>query len=345
MRFHPFVSIVVYLPSGRTNPPRVGWWRRFPQLPLLLGLLLGLLTVLGGLGVPVQAQEAAGNPSPLAPFVLTPEMRQWAHQVADGIRAPEVRLRRLWRALLDPHRGGLVERTLPTPTALEAFRDKRANCVGLATLLVALGREMEVPAFFVTVSLNDGGEARGDLRLKQEHLAAAVGPSHAVRIFDFGGEMDGAHLRWRPVSDLTALALFHSNRGVEALLDGDTATAAESLHRAVRFDPALPVAWVNLGVALRRRGDGAGAEEAYRQALRLDPEATAAYHNLAALLAQEGRASEAAHLAEEARRLEEADADPLRYLHRARRYLEGGEIEAARRWYEKALALAQSRGR
>jgi tetratricopeptide (TPR) repeat protein len=325
MGFLDSLSRIVYLPSGKE---------------MIAGIVaLGLTSFLA---LPLSGQEGAGGLAPMAPMELTPKMRQWAADIAGGVDAPEEQMRRLWHALMDPHRVGLREVTLPTPTAVEAFREKRTNCVGFATLLVALAREVGVPAFFVTVHLPSEGEARGDLRLQQEHLAAAVGPPHALRVFDFAGEEAGRQLSWRAVSDLTALALFHSNRGVEALLHGESRAAAASLEQAVRFDPALPVAWVNLGVALRRQGDDSGAEAAYRRALELDPETPAAYRNLAALLAHQGQPTEAARLLTEAHRAAVAEADPLRYLSHARRLLESGDLEAARSLYAKALELAQA---
>ena len=318
----------IYLPSGSI-------------ILSLLSVLLLLLT----LPRPLGAQEPSESASLMAPLKPTPAMIAWGQRVTRGTTDPEKGLRRLWRGLMDPRHGGLKEQDLHTPTVSEAFESRQVNCVGLAALLVSLAREVGIPAFFVTVEIEDPQTARGDLRLREEHLAAAVGPPHAVRVFDFGGERDGTRLDLEAISDLTVLALFHSNRGVEALLASQIEAATESLNLAVELAPELPTLWVNLGVALRRQGRLQAAESAYRRALRLDPMAEAARSNLVALLSAQGLTSEAADLAEQGLALLATKTDSLSAFRRARDLVEAGQLNLARRTFAHALQLAQTSNR
>jgi tetratricopeptide (TPR) repeat protein len=259
--------------------------------------------------------------------------------------APIERLRRLSAALREPPGLAIEERAWPTPTAAVAFAERRANCVGYASLFVGLARELEVPAYFVLV--DDLPAARGavagsdTLAVTEGHLAAAWGAGDALRVFDLGGESDGRLLSVRPITDLAAIAVYYSNRGVESLLAGEHASAAAWLEVAAELEPvALPSTWVNLGVALRRSGDLEGAQRAYRRALELDPTAGASYRNLAALLVASGRQREAAALLAIASNL--VGEDTLTALALARRSLLAGNLQEARGLYRRALELARA---
>ncbi len=273
----------------------------------------------------------------LEPLAIDAEMRRWLGSVVGRRTGPEQRLAKLADALLDG-RAGLREMPFPepTPTAIEAFRSRSANCVGFALLFVALAREMGVPAFFVVVPQQPDRLQKGDLQVLEDHLAAGAFVGGRLVLYDLGGRSARPSRAARPVSDLTALAVFQSNRGTELLAAGRLPEAVARLELAVELDPKLAAAWVNLGVAKRRSGDLARAEEAYRQALELDPRHPGARDNLVNLLHRHGRLEEALTL-----ETEPESEDPLFALSRAAARLEQGELEAARSLYLRALALSR----
>lgn len=295
--------------------------------------------------MPLHASEPADATGQLAaddeliiPFELDEALSDRARRLAPEGHTSLRRLRWIARALLDPQQIGVREDLTRTPTAVEAFATRRANCVGFACLFVGLAREAGIPAFFVMVEDLGRSRQQNGLQVAEGHLAAAYGPPNKLRIFDFAGETDGSLYRVSPVTDLTAMALFYSNRGVESMLDNRDREAVRWLRRAVALDPSLASTRINLGVALRRAGDFAGAERAYQGALKIDPGAAAAYRSLAALLRLRGRTREAQTLLADAKRFKTEDA--LHYLSLARRHLETGEVDEARSLYRKALDLA-----
>jgi len=296
---------------------------------------------------PARAESGPASPPPtvVVPFAINDSTARWAHATVPAHLAPLDRLRRLSRALLDPTRG-IVEGA-HTSTAAEVFVERRANCVGYANLFVGLARELGVAAYFVLVDgLPGGGPPAADpsLAVREGHLAAAWGASGDRRVFDFAGETPGARLQVRPITDLAAIAVFYSNRGVEALLDGRTGDAVDWLRDAAALEPsALPSTWVNLGVALRRAGDLEAANAAYDRALELDPAGAAAYRNLAALLLLRGRDRDAAGLLDTAAALarNEPRADSLDALRLAQERLLAGHLQEARGLYRRALETAQ----
>jgi hypothetical protein len=293
-----------------------------------------------------ESTPAAPPPIVIVPFAVDDSTARWAHAVVPAHLPPLDRLRRLSRALLDPTRG--VVEGGHTSTATDVFVERRANCVGFASLFVGLARELGVAAYFVLVDgLPGSGPPAADesLAVREGHLAAAWGPAGDRRVFDFAGETPGARLQVRPITDLAAIAVFYSNRGVEALLDGRTGDAVDWLRDAAELEPgALPTTWVNLGVALRRAGDLEAANRAYDRALELDPGGAAAYRNLAALLVLRGRGHEAAGLLDTAAAIAGSDArlDSLAALRLAQQRLLAGHLQEARGLYRRALDSAQA---
>ncbi len=305
------------------------------------GLILGLIFMVSAADAS-QSHPETFQPARLAtaeilePLSVDIEMKHWLRSIMNRRASPERRLEALVEALI--HGRGLGELGFPepTPTAAEAFRKRQANCVGFALLFVALAREADVPAFFVVVPQRRDGAREDDLRVIEDHLAAGAVVGGRLLLYDFGGRIRRPPPTSRPVSDLTALAIFQSNRGTEMLAAGRLQEAMARLELATRLDPDLAAAWVNLGVARRRTGDLAGAEDAYRRALDLDPRHPGARDNLVNLLHLYGRLEEASTL-----RGESISPDPLDALSQAATRLERGELAAARALYLKALALSR----
>ncbi|MCB1037752.1 MAG: hypothetical protein KDD47_28220 [Acidobacteria bacterium] len=239
----------------------------------------GVLILLWLAGLVSPSLASAGGTDPLA---LTPEARFWFRQRVPAKGDAEQRLRALAAVMTLP--GGLdLREDRRTRTASETFEAQRGNCVGFAFLFVAAARELGLPAYFVLSETVEERGRRDDLVVEDLHLAAAYGPPDRPMVFDLGTE-DRPGASFRPISDLTASAIFYSNRGVELLQAKNEERALELLEIAVEQAPNLPLIWTNLGVIRRRLGDTAGADAAFRQAILLAPDSLAAWKNLALLL-------------------------------------------------------------
>jgi len=280
------------------------------------------------------------------PFALDDEMRAWLAQELKGGRVHRAgpalhRLGSLLHALVHDDGLGIDYEVGNTGTAADVFRTRKANCLSFTQIFVAFAREIDVDAYFLAVQDLDSYERLGDLVRLSSHVTAGFGPFNDQKVLEFnlGPQVDYDLVR--PVSDLTAVAMFYSNRGAELLADGKPAEALEALEVATSLAPDLPGAWINFGVARRRSGDHAGAEAAYRRALEADPQATSAYQNLAALLQLRGQREEA----EELLRLGAAagSRNPYAYLELGDLDLRRGRLDEARRMYRKALRLHADR--
>lgn len=248
--------------------------RRSGPVAAVLGTLVGW--VVASSWSALRAETRSGEAAD--PLAATARMRAWARSTVAGLDDELDRLRALHRELFGPGPHAIAEITESTPSASEAFTGRRADCVGFALLLVSVARSVGIEARFVLSPVVEEVVERGSLREQRLHLAATF----ADRVFDLGGEGPLSPGPARPIADRTAIALYHSNRGVRALTSGDAAGAVEPLWTAVRLDPSLESTWTNLGVALRRSGDPAGAILAHEMALRIDSANEAACRNLEA---------------------------------------------------------------
>ncbi len=274
----------------------------------------------------------------ILPFGLTDEMRQWA---IDNV-LPEVsrfdQLDDLRVSLLDPGQMSLEYEWGYTGTAIEVFEQRRANCLAFTNLFVGLARELGISVYFMLIDDFETYRKQRDLVVVSDHVAVGFGAPVERKIYDFSENPPENYRQTKPISDLTAIAMYHSNRGAELLASGAIGAGIHWLETAVQIDPELANAWVNLGVALRRVGERGQAEEKYKKALEINPRLYSAYHNLASLLRLEDREQEAE--AYEQALGNSPNRNPFTYLALGDISLDNGEVERAERFYRRAVNLA-----
>jgi Flp pilus assembly protein TadD len=283
-------------------------------------------------------QRGVDPGSVVVPFLPNEEMKAWAHSLIPKHRlSQDEKLHLLLDGLVSEKKLGLKYEREFTGTAEEAFARRKANCLAFTNLFVGLGRELGVPVFYLDVGDVQRFEKDGDLVVVSGHVSAGFDYDGRLKVLDFSVAPEAEYNVVRPISDLTAIALYYSNRGGELLRTGRQDEALPWLRTAVALDPELARAWINLGVALRRTGDGGAAEAAYRKALEVDPQAVSAYQNLASLLRLRGQEQEAEQLLRLTDRI--GNRNPFNYLNLGDLSLSRGRLEEARRFYKKALRL------
>ncbi|MFQ5527393.1 MAG: tetratricopeptide repeat protein [Thermoanaerobaculia bacterium] len=283
--------------------------------------------------------EAVGSLQlPVEPDRLDRETMDWVHSAVPDNLSQFDRVARILRALQHDKDGPRVRYEEGfTGTAQEAFDTGIVNCLSFSQLVVAMAREVGVEAFYMDVRKFQRFTKDGDLVIVAGHMTAGFdkGPERVILEFSVGPQVN--YRDAVKISDETARAYYHSNRGAESLQAGDLVLAAEWLETATRLDPELPDAWVNLGVVLRRQGDIEAAESAYRRAIRLDGEFFPAYQNLAALYRLRGDADSAARMLTLLERRQ--PTNPFIYLALGDLSLERGDLEDARRFYRRGRRL------
>lgn len=311
-----------------------------------MGSAIGLLLLLSACGTsgpgflrPTQAEyvlRSRGVAKIVVPYHVSNEMRRWLGKV-DIAGSDQDRLRNLAEKLIDDR--AIDYSRDYTGTAEEVFAAGQANCLSFTHLFVGMARELNVPVFFLEVRDLDNYTREGDLIVHSDHIAVGYGPSHDLRVIDFAAGDDTNYRRMRAINDLTAIALFYSNRGAEHLRQGELEAAREWLHGAVSIDQTLAPAWVNYGVVLRRLGEIDLAEEVYRKALEIDSGELAAYQNLAAVLRIKGRSEEALELLSLVAR--SGNRNPYSYVALGDLSQRHGRTEEAERFYRRAMRLGR----
>lgn len=275
------------------------------------------------------------------PYALNDEIRSWLREKVPAELSGEEKLKRLRDELIENRIRPLEYIWGYTGSAVEVFATGEANCLAFTNLFLGMARELGVEVYFLLVEDVETYRKEGDLVVISDHIAVGyeVGPQNTL-LFDFSefGEQD--HDRVRRVEDETAIAMYYSNRGAEALQRGALEEALQWLESAVLLDPEWGNGWVNLGVALRRSGDLVEAEKNYRQALEVDPGSVSAYQNLVAMLRSSGQHEEA-EVYERAMREAPRTRNPYTYLALGDISYNRGRRQEARRLYRRALALSQ----
>ncbi|RMH18743.1 MAG: tetratricopeptide repeat protein [Acidobacteria bacterium] len=271
------------------------------------------------------------------PLLLTDEMRAWARAAVEGQVTGEGRLRALIERLLDPDHLRLEYAWGYTGTAVEVFEQRRANCLAFTNLFVSMAREVGLSVYYLLVRDQESFRKEGDLVVISDHVAVGWGSAGSRLVVDFSLQPLGDYRRAERIDDLTALALYYSNRGAESLQEDDVAGALEWLKTAVLLDPEEASSWVNYGVALRRDGQLEAAEAAYRKALEIDPRAGSAASNLASLLRLSGREAEAIELEQLLARA--GGRNPYTYLALGDISVRRGRFDEAGRLYRRAINL------
>jgi Flp pilus assembly protein TadD len=272
------------------------------------------------------------------PWELGPNLRDWLSRQAVG-RRPAERLQVAFHQLLAAGGRGLEYDADVTGTADEVFASGRANCLGFTLLFVGMARQLEVDAGFFRIDRAQSYRREGDLIYISEHITAGYEADGEQRLVEFTQAPELDYRRALEIADLSAMALFYSNRGAEALRDGKAGEAVRWLEVAVRLDEAEASAWTNLGVARRRLGELEAAETVYRRAIDLDPGHLAAYMNLSGVLRLRGESDAAREIV---RLLDRGDnRNPYAYLVLGDASLDEGRLDEAKRYYRRAVRLGR----
>lgn len=279
---------------------------------------------------------------PVQPDLLTSEMKDWVARKVPTQANELTQLQRLLEALQRDEDGPKLRyREGYTGTAQEAFETGVVNCLSFSQLVVALARELGVEAFYMDVRQFEQFTREGDLVVVAGHMTAGFDEGLERRILEFSVGPDVEYRDAVRITDATARAYYHSNRGAEHLQEGEIKLAIEWLAAATKVDPTLPDAWANLGVALRRDGQLKEAEAAYRHSIALDPNFFPGYQNLVALFRLRGGGDEAADLLLEVLG-RQSTRNPFVYLAVGDLAMDQGDWEGARRFYRRARRLRRS---
>lgn len=237
-------------------------------------------------GAPVL--ETAARPGDI--LEIDAAMRDFVAVEAGDSRNPVLKLRELLAGMGESGLFSLDYASTETKTVRETFTDRTGNCLSFTMLFVALAREAGLDASYQLVKIPPVWTSDSNFVILNNHINARVrlGSAGDYEV-DFNNvEAKGNYPR-HAVDDAYAIALYHSNLGVQHLKAQDVRSSFVELRAAIRAYPRVAGPWINLGVLYARQGRYELAESAYLEALRVDPRNLSALTNLAGLNQTLGR--------------------------------------------------------
>ena len=272
-------------------------------------------------------------------LIASEEMRRFAESTTAGHYTEWAKLRSLLKAVVNPAGMALQYDPNATFTAEQAFREKRANCLSFTLMVVALAREVGLPAKFNEVDIPPIWDLQSDdtLVLYKHVNAMFEERSGARQVVDISMEEYDTSFDQRVISDELAEAQYFNNRSMEFLREQRFADALRYLRVALTLEPQVSYFWGNLGSLYRRAGNLRAAELAYRAALEANPADLVAVSNAARLYEDMGRSD----LAEKYRKRADAfrTRNPYYRYKLAQEAFLNGNDEGARRHLVDAIAV------
>lgn len=179
-------------------------------------------------------------------------------------------------------------------TASEAFAQRRANCLSLVNLYIAMARHNGLQAHYQTAQIRPQWDRRGELMVLSEHINALGSLGGNSRyIVDFTPDVRLQQQSAEVITDQQALALYFNNIAVDHLVNKRTDQALTWFGYALAADPELAIAWNNMGSTWNTAGDDELAEYSYMKAAWLDRNYPTAVNNLARFYSVRGNEAEA----------------------------------------------------
>lgn len=276
------------------------------------------------------------------PFEPPPELRDFArlHTLRESSVTGKVSA--LLRAFFaPPEQGGLglVYDNAYTRTPVEAWRDRKANCLTLTALYMGACKAIGLEARYGE-SLRISRWRRVGSTVRYERHVVAVVPAGNIGqelVADFLPEPRKDSQLIAPLEPKRVQALYYSNRAVELLAEDKPEGALHAARHSIEVDPGLGVGWNILGVVQRASGLEGEAEASFRKALEVDPKDGAPCGNLENLLRVQGRTAEAQTFRE--RGLEIRKRDPFFNAFLAEEALGAAQWDEAERRVKVAIRL------
>ncbi len=279
------------------------------------------------------------------PLATNPEIQTWAKRVTTSLPSTKMKLQGLLDAIFHPAGAsevglGLVYDNSRTRTVAEVWQERRANCLSLTAFFVAACRAAGIDARYAEPLNTNRWRRSGNLVRLERHVVSLIPiPPMDDAVADFLPQLRrrvGLYVVNR-LSEPRFRALFHSNRAVELLDEGQREEALGQAQSATVVDPTSAVGWNVQGVIRQALGQPEAAENCYRRAMALDPKDGTPVGNLEQLCRALGRFDEAQEfrqLSGDLRKL-----DPFFHGFLAEEAMETGNWDEAQKEIKQALKL------
>lgn len=277
-------------------------------------------------------------------FAISPPMQRFLDERVKGASDD-----RIFHELVDAMESFGI-RTLSyenkTLTAVEAFEQRRGNCLAFTNMFMVMARHAGLEAQFQEVRIPPDWIRQGELQVLRRHVnvrvrITAMGMARGSKgdwVVDFDDERLPSNGLERVISDQRAMSHFYNNWAVDALEAGDAALAFRySRASLVAGDPDFAASWGMIGTLYQRIDRSDLAEAAFLRALKAEPDDTVAMSNLQRLYERQGKAEQAEYFSRLVMR--HRLKNPYFRLASAREALAAGDYRSAIDHLKKAISL------
>lgn len=313
-----------------------------------------LQAVLSGRGV-LQRELSLDELPSLDLFAITPEMQAFAEQAVRGYGTTYEKVKALHYALLLPvAEGGLgiAYNAYSTRTAMDAFQERRVNCLSFSLLYVALARHLKINAQINEVQTPPAWNLRdNDLLFLMRHVNVKIPlldtryflTKHEDAVVDLEMGRYKSTYSQRYISAALVAAQFYSNRGMELAAEGDVEQGFIYLRKALQEDSQQSYIWNNFASFYTRQNLLREAEVIYLHGLEINPGDLSIITNLAGLYYKMGDRDKAENYSKLAQR--HRQVNPYYQYARALSAVDGEDYGNALLHVKRAIELAKDEPR
>ena len=302
-----------------------------------------LLSCVGAYAAQPQASPISHHEGAEDPLWAPPELIAFVKSRVLMFESERGRAEALLRLLVLPeHVGGLgIEYSNDkTRTINEVWLDRKANCVSLTFMYVALAKQLRINAVFAeSIEAINWSRVGGVIRMEKHMVAVIHQHPGTDLVADFLPQTRTRYGNYfvNIITTARARSVYYSNSAVEAFIANDKETAAERIQMALEADPTSYQAWNIKGVIEKSYGKTLDAMRSYSNAIRCNPNNVVAIGNLAGLYRSEGFFEEAAKLRAIENNLRRRDPYYLAFL--ASEALENNNFREAEKLLKRAIKI------
>lgn len=324
-------ALLLVLAGCAATPPGLSLKPRFDDQVLLSGE--GFTDPAGPL--PVSSEEI---------FALSPPMREFLDQHVKGASED-----RIFHELLEAMEEFGI-RTLAyenkTLTAVDAFEQRRGNCLSFTNMFLVMARHADLDAHFQEVRIPPDWIRQGEIQVLRRHVNVRVrvfgmGMARGGKgdwVVDFDDERSPADGQEKVIPDKRAMSHFYNNWAVDALESGDSSLAFRYSRKSLEEgDRDFSPSWGIIGTLYQRIDRQDLAEAAHLRALQAEPGDTVAMSNLQRLYERQGKVQQAEYFSRLV--LRHRLKNPYFRMASAREALAAGDYRTAIGHLKKAISL------
>lgn len=287
---------------------------------------------------PQLAATAEIPPSPEQVLAIPAELRGLLQkQVIDTTHSRKERLDRLVDFIFADTGLNMRYENDTTHNVEQAFLTRKANCLSLTLLAIALAREAGLEAYGQEMDRVLAWDMTDDVVTQSTHANAGIVVGGNQYVIDVAFDSLIAVTLPHRIDDAQLLSLYYNNRAMELMLQRRFAEASTWMQAALRENDGHPMLWNNAGVLSLRMGDAKTAESNFQKALVLDPKHPTALVNMAGYYRRIGDISRADEWQKRADRA--IRRDPFQQFMLGQRSEGKGDYATAADHYRRAIRL------